>query len=109
MKTKNINLEWYVLSWDFNTKKVVTHNILKNIKDDLIKEIKNKHIYDKSILKEYLKTVFIYEYWGKTEMEMLIGDLFTDDCEKIDIWRQIEPNLNTIVEYINMKLELNFK
>ena len=29
MKVKNVNLEWYVLRWDFNTKKVINYNILQ--------------------------------------------------------------------------------
>ena len=109
MKIKNVNLEWYVLRWDFNSKKVVSYNILKHREEDIAREVRKKSIGNKSILKEYLKTVFIYEYWSKTECEFYISDLFGDDYEKIDIWRQIEPNLDNITEYINQKMKLNFK
>lgn len=109
MKVKNVNLEWYVLRWDFNTKKVINYNILQYRKEDIANEVRRKSIHNKSILREYLKTVFIYDYWSKTEYEFYISDLHGNDYEKIDIWRQIEPNLDHIVEYINSKMELRLK
>lgn len=109
MKVKNVNLEWYVLRWDFNSKKVINYNILQWRKEDIANEVRRKSIYNKSILKEYLKTTFMYDYWSKTECEFYISDLHGDDYEKIDIWRQIEPNLDLIVEYVNSKMELGLE
>lgn len=62
MKTKNVKLEWYVLKWDFNQKKVVNYNILEWILEDLAREVRSKRVYNKSILREYLKTQFMYYY-----------------------------------------------
>ena len=109
MKIKNVNLEWYVLEWDSNKKKVVSRNILKGLEESIAREVRTKSIYDKSILKEYLKTEFMYHYWCKCEWEFYISDLFGNNHEKVDIWRQIEPNLNLIVDYVNDKMKLNFK
>jgi thymidylate synthase len=109
MKIKNSNLKWYVLRWDSNTKKVVNYNILSDIADDLAREVRSKRVYNKSILREYLKTVFMYSYWSKTECEFFVSDLHGNEYEKIDIWRQIEPNLNNIVEYVNTKMDLKFE
>ena len=63
MKIKNINLEWYVLKWDFNSKKVINHNVLQWLKEDIANEVRLKHIHDKSTLRKYLKTQFMYYYW----------------------------------------------
>lgn len=109
MKVKNVNLEWYVLRWDFNSKKVINYNILQWRKEDIANEVRRKRIYNKSILREYLKTTFMYDYWSKTECEFYISDLHGDEYEKIDIWRQIEPNLDLIVEYVNSKMELGLE
>lgn len=109
MKVKSVDLEWYVLRWDFNSKKVINYNILQWRKEDIANEVRRKSIYNKSILKEYLKTTFMYDYWSKTECEFYISDLHGDDYEKIDIWRQIEPNLDLIVEYVNSKMELGLE
>lgn len=109
MKVKNINLEWYVLRWDNSTKKVINYNVLKWLKEDIANEVRRKNIYNKSILREYLKTTFMYDYWSKAEYEFFVSDLCGMDYEKIDIWRQIEPNLNHIVEYVNQAMDLKFK
>lgn len=109
MKVKNVNLEWYVLRWDFNTKKVINYNILQWRKEDIANEVRKKNIHNKSILREYLKTTFMYDYWSKTECEFYISDLYGNDYEKIDIWRQIEPNLDHIVEYVNSKMSLGLE
>ena len=109
MKVKKVNLEWYVLKWDFNSKKVVNYNILQWLKEDIANEVRLKRVYNKSILREYLKTQLMYHYWSKAEHEFYISDLHGDDYEKIDIWRQIEPNLNNMVDYVNLKMDLKFE
>lgn len=110
MKIKNVNLEWYVLRWDSNSKKVVNYNILEWRKEDIAKEVRSGRVYNKSILREYLKTTLMYDYWSKTECEFFVSDLHSDECcEKVDIWRQIEPNLNNIVDYVNTKMDLKFE
>ena len=107
MKVKNV--EWYVLRWDSNSKKVINYNILEWRKEDIAKEVRSGRVYNKSILREYLKTTFMYDYWSKTECEFFISDLHGDEYEKIDIWRQIEPNLDLIVDYVNAKMDLKFE
>ena len=49
MKVKNVNLEWYVLRWDVNAKKVVNYNILQWRKEDIANEVRKKSIHNKSI------------------------------------------------------------
>ena len=103
-------LEWYVLCWDFNSKKMIKYNIFAElIIEDLMKEVKAKRVYNKSILREYLKTQFMYYYWSKVEYEFFASDLNGMKYEKIDVWRQIEPNLDIIVDYINLELNLKFE
>ena len=109
MRVKNVKLEWYVLRWDFNRKEVVNYNILADIVEDIAKEVRAKRVYDKSILREYLKTQFMYNYWSKAECEFYISDLHGNDYRKVDMWKQIEPNLNNIVEYVNYQMKLNLK
>lgn len=109
MRIKYANLEWYVLCWDFNQNEVVNYNILAGFENDIAKEVRAKHIYNKSILREYLKTQLMYHYWSKTEYEFYISDLHGNDYKKIDVWRQIEPNLDRIVEYVNTRMVLQFE
>lgn len=51
----------------------------------------------------------MHDYWCRTEHEILVSDLgsvLTTNAEKVDIWRQLEMNLDRIVEYVNMKCDL---
>lgn len=109
MRIKKSNLEWYVLQWDTNQKKTVNVNILAGLAEDIAQEVRSGRIHNKDILREYLKTQFMYNYWSKTECEFFVSDLCGMDYEKIDMWRQIEPNLNRIVEYVNMSCDLRLK
>lgn len=97
-------LEWYVLNYDWNKHKVVDYNIFgKDDVTELKKARRNKKFTNREELKNYLKRDFQYYYWSKAECEILVGDLTSrsfDDLEKIDIFRQIEMNLDRIVDYV---------
>ena len=110
MKVKKAKLEWYVLRWNNNksNRRVEEYNILHNLVEDIAKEVRAGHVYNKSILREYLKTELMWRYWSKTECEFYISDLHGDNYEKVDMWRQIYPNLDNIVNYINEEMELKF-
>lgn len=108
MRIKKGNLRWYVLQWDHNQNKVTSLNILEDSVEDLAGEVRSGRVHNKSTLREYLKTYFIYYYYSRAEYEFIVSDLCKRHSEKIDIWKQIEPNLNTIVEYINMECDLKF-
>lgn len=53
----------------------------------------------------------MYRYWSKCEHEVIISGLSSralEDAEKIDVWKQLEINLDNIVEYVNLKCDLKF-
>ena len=102
-------LEWYVLRNNFNTGKIESFNVLNNWEDRL-KKIRKK-TKNKEEFKEQVKREFMYYYWCKTEYEILVSSLFAksiDDFQKIDIWTQLEPNLNNIINYIINKMNFKF-
>ena len=110
MRIKNVDLNCCILLWDVNRHKVVDYNILANpMKVEIATEVKKGKLHDKKSLKRYLKTEFMYRYFSRAEYEFYISDLPGNYFEKIDAWRQIEPNLNNIVEYINSQMDLKFK
>ena len=56
MKIKNAGLEWYVMYYSFNDKKIKRFNILGyNFAEELAKQIKKRKINTKLKLAEYLK------------------------------------------------------
>lgn len=45
----------------------------------------------------------MYSFWSKAEYEIMIGDLFETDCNKLekwDVYDQILPNLEQLCRYI---------
>lgn len=113
MKYKKINLEWNVLNWDNNLKKIKSINILDDdLKTIIYKKIRSKKIKNYKELKEFLNRRFQYHYWSRCEYEIAIGSIFMKDtieAEKIDVYDQIKINLDRITEYIINKMEIEFK
>ena len=109
---KKVELKWNVLLNDFNSGKIVHYNALD---DDYIigamrKLIKKGEILSKSDLKDFLERKLRARYMSRAEYEILVSGLFDkDNAEKIDVWQQLEMNLDNIVEYIIHKLNLDLK
>ena len=105
-------LEWYAIREDFNKRKIVNYNVLSGWENEIKKARKNKKFNDYASLKEWLKREFMYYYWSKAEHEICVGGLFvksTEELEKIDIYRQLEPNLDRITEYVIKEIGFRFK
>lgn len=111
MKIKNVKLEYNVLHYDWNSKKVINYNVLARLDLEKIrKKILKKEISNYDEFKEYLQREFVYYFMSKSEYEIMVGDLMCreDSFKKIDAYRQIEMNLDLITKYIinEMKIEL---
>lgn len=104
---KSKKLEWYALVEDFNTKKIKKYNVFNS---EFNKDLYNKknQINNYEELKNFIRHWFMFRYWCKAEWEVLIGGLFADmeDFVKIDVWQQLEINLDRITEYVIKELEL---
>lgn len=100
---KKVNLEWYAFRKDFNSRKLKKVNVLNSYRiDEILKRIKKEKAKTYEEIKEIIKRELMYYYWSKSEHEVLISGLFDnnlENAEKIDIWYQLEPNLDRIVEY----------
>lgn len=96
------NLEWNVYIYDFNNKKIKPYNIFYK---DSIQEIISEVLKGRP-LKNAILSWAKYNYWSQTEYEILVGGLFDtlNSFEKIDIYDQIEMNLDNIAQYVEIKL-----
>lgn len=98
------NMKWYVLISDFNKKEIIPYNIFNNGKFvDGIKELLEKGIGEYSTFVEDLTKLCRYCFWCKAEYEVMIGDLFEEDVnkyKKVDVFTQIEPNMELLADYI---------
>ena len=118
MKIKNVKLQWYAFRYDSNKNKIVFINVLSGMEEEIVKKIKKgakdkwQPVTDYNSFKEWLRRKLMYYYWCKSEHECLIGDWCSDPeetLEKHDIWWQLEPNLDRIVEYIINEFKIDFK
>ena len=95
-------MEYYVLFHEFNNDEIKMWNIFNNSKfNDGVQELLKKFITF-SDFKEKLKSLAVYCFWCKSEYEIICSGLNEEyDKEyKIDIYTQIEPNLDMLARYI---------
>lgn len=101
-----MQLEWNVFFHDFNSNEIVSYNIFYKGWE---KEVLENNPQTLSELKKEIIKWAKYHYWCKAEFEIAIGGLFSKypkDFEKIDVYRQIEMNIDRIVEYVDRNLSV---
>lgn len=102
---KNKKLEWYAFMEDFNSNELVYTNVLWSLDINKIKKMKT---YNE--IKTELKRFLMYRFWSKAEYEVIVRGLCyrpdRDNEFKIDIWYQLEPNLDRITEYVIRELNI---
>ena len=104
---KDKKLEFYVLNWDSNSKKVINQNIFSNtlVKEEtlnLIQEYERDLVTFKEFVKQ-LKQIIMWQEWSRCEYEIAVGDTFEQDpdmFEKWDCYKQFEPNAEMFAEYL---------
>lgn len=100
-------MEWYVLNYNFNSKKIEPINIFNygNFLKD-IKEIYKEYIEKKEDIEFFenkINSELLYYFWSKREYEISVGDLFEKDLEKyekIDVYYQVKMNFKAFIEYL---------
>lgn len=109
----NIKLEWNVLLHDFNRDAIVKYNVLEHSSDLVTKikdAIKSGDITTHDDLKDFVTRKLKPTYWSRTEYEIMVSGLFSKEkAQKIDVWYQIEMNLDNLIDYLINKLNLNIK
>lgn len=111
MKIKNVRLTWNVLNHDSNNDKIINYNIFwKDSSKEIADRIKKNKITTYEEFRNSMKSMFMHDFWSRTECEIMVSGLFSkSEAEKIDIWRQIEMNLDRILEYIIKEMEIDFE
>lgn len=113
MRVANKKLQWNVIIPDYNKNNIRVINIFNDdFKNKLYKQYRYKKIKSYTDLKDYIKSWSMYHFWSKCEWEMLICNLSEKDLSnaiKIDVYNQIEINLDRITEYVINELKIQFK
>ncbi len=118
---KDVKLEYYVLNYDINKKKIINFNIFQNwvLNDAVVKEVKkyirvpkkykhddylNKNTYFgfEALCKE-IRSLIMWQEWSRCEYEIGVCDAFEKDYSKIEKWdcyKQCEPNIEMITREV---------
>ena len=106
-------LEWYVLNYDFNKKKIEYFNIFQH--SYLVESLKEYLSNDNFNYSDYIERVdrlLRYCFWSKREYEISVADAFETDIsklKKIDVYFQLKPNIEKIAEYFENWYFNNFQ
>ena len=103
-KIKKLNLKWYALIHHYDKEKLDPYNVLY---DDIVYYI--DEVIDKTgdyeQIKEETKRELMSMFWSRTQYEWIAKEWTGKDFkQKIDIWYQLEPNLDRITEYLIFNL-----
>ena len=109
MKHK-VKLVWKAFRYDINTDKLEVFNVIDDgLIEDIEKANKKKEINSFNDLREVIRKYFMWRYWSKAEYEVIVSSMWDDSHiydTKIDVYWQLEMNLDRIVEYINREMEI---
>lgn len=97
-------LEYYTLLYRHGG--IYYYNIFNNGNVDReIKKIAEDHPVHSELVQR-LASIFMYSFWSKSEYEMIVTPWMEHggDEEKVDVWDQIYPNLETIAAMVEQKL-----
>lgn len=96
-------MKWYVLKYNFNKGKIENFNIFDSSRfNECVEKLLKKYITFEDF-KEKLDKDLMYCFWSKREYEIMCADLFETNIEKyekIDVYRQLKPNLDILARYI---------
>jgi len=99
-------IQFNVLWWDVNRKDIVPYDVLPYFRNKY-KELKKKERpVTEEQWHEFVKHKGMYRFWGQCQYEFLVSEWPTpvnpekDKRVKVDIWQQIEPNIDLIVKLL---------
>ena len=120
-----MKFEFYVLNYNFNSKKVENFNIFNNasLNDAVEKEVRKylrspskyryfkhgfwvgeyEYIYGFEGLCNAIKSLIMWQEWSRREYEISVGDAFEDDLNKFEKWdcyKQCIPNIAIITREV---------
>ena len=96
-------LSWFAFYSDFNSDNLKRVNVLGGLEDDIKKRVKKEKATTREEVKEILRRELMWRYWCKSEWEVIVSGLFAktdEERHKIDVWYQLEPNLDIITDYV---------
>ena len=112
MKNSFRNLHYYGMTVDFNDGSVKYVDVFDAFEDNIFDECLHKYnsIKNYADLQKWVRSILRDTYSAKTEYEMLVSNVVNNETSvETNIWKQVEPNLEIIVDMINNAFELGYE
>lgn len=94
-------IQFNVLWWDFNDDHPTPFDVLPYFRRCYVSCRKKNRPVTKEQWVEFVKQHGMYMFWAKCEYEIIVSQWPpTDKSSKVDVWQQIEPNLDLIVKLL---------
>ena len=105
MEEKKFN----VLVWDTNAKKLTTYDVLPYFRRTYEKKKKADRPTTREEWVDFVKSQGKYMFWARCEWEIIISEWppypKEDRSVKIDVWYQIENNLDLVVDLLMSEIK----
>lgn len=105
MEEKKFN----VLIWDTNHRKFTPYDVLPYFRREYDELAKSKRPKTREEWTEFVKRKGMYMYWSRCEWEIIVSEWppyeKEDRSAKIDVWYQIEYNLDIVVDLLMSEKE----
>ncbi len=97
-------LEWYAFYQEISGSKLKYVNVLYDRLIERVKKLIRKNAdYDE--IKKEIDICLMSRYWSRSEYEVVVSNWAGKDFEqKIDVYWQLQPNLDRITEYVIREL-----
>lgn len=106
MKHK-VKLVWNAFRYDMSSRHLEEFNVIKeDLIEDIEKAYKRKELKNMDDLENIIGHWALYHYFSKAEHEVCVTDLFGKDEFKVDVFWQINMNLDRLTEYIANEMQI---
>lgn len=90
-----------VINYDHNRKEFIYYDIIPYFENQYNKLPKSKRPKTKEEWKEFVTIEGKSQFWSRCQYEIIISDWPSENTsKKIDVWEQIEMNLELIIDLI---------
>lgn len=101
--------QFNVIYWNFNDTTPKPYDVLPYFRNQY-KQYKRNRPKTIEEWKEFVRRWGRYQYWARCEYEVIVLQWPpTDLSHKLDVWQQIEPNIDLIAEILFKEHEGNSK
>lgn len=102
--------QFNVIYWSFNEETPTPYDVLPYFRNEYERTKKTERPVTKEQWEKFIKNKGKYMYWARCEYEVIVSTWPpTDKSYKLDIWQQIEANLDLITEILMQEHESNGK